>query len=61
MLTPLDIMTGVITRPASCQMYLYSLNTIKPYMLTGIDKASGIMSVTITTTQRQDMRQYRTD
>jgi hypothetical protein len=42
-------------------MYLYSLNTIKPYMLTGIDKASGIMSVTITTTQRQDMRQYRTD
>jgi hypothetical protein len=48
-------------RPARCLIYPYLLNIIKPCMPTGIGKGNAIMSVTITTTQRQDMRQFRTD
>jgi hypothetical protein len=52
---------GVIMRPARCLMYLYSLIIIKPCMLTGTGKGNAIMSATIITTQRQGMRQFRTD
>jgi hypothetical protein len=48
-------------RPARCLIYLYLLNIIKLYTLTGTGKGNAIMSATIITTQRQGMRQFRTD